>query len=112
MAKAFQPLAHQLAWTEDIPSLADQTEEITIPIMRHQGEDLYFRQRFNGMGIGSYLHRPLMVESEEILPFDQAEIMPSQMPFTAPEWEPVQGLAGQILRSPLILSHLWVNGTV
>jgi dimethylglycine oxidase len=97
MAKAFQPLAHQLAWTEDIPSLADQTEEITIPIMRHQGEDLYFRQRFNGMGIGSYLHRPLMVESEEILPFDKAEIMPSQMPFTAPEWEPVQGLAGQIL---------------
>lgn len=97
MAKAFQPLAHQLAWTEDIASLADQTEEITIPIMRHQGEDLYFRQRFNGMGIGSYLHRPLMVESEEILPFDQADIMPSQMPFTAPEWEPVQGLAGEIL---------------
>jgi heterotetrameric sarcosine oxidase gamma subunit len=97
MAKAFQPLAHQLAWTEDIPSLADQTEEITIPIMRHQGEDLYFRQRFNGMGIGSYLHRPLPVESEEILPFDKAEIMPSQMTFTAPEWEPVQGIAGQVL---------------
>jgi len=97
MAKAFQPLAHQLAWTEDIPSLADQTEEITIPIMRHQGEDLYFRQRFNGMGIGSYLHRPLPVESEEILPFDQAKIMPSQMEFTAPEWEPVQGIAGKVL---------------
>ena len=97
MAKAFQPLAHQLAWTEDIPSLADQTEEITIPIMRHQGEDLYFRQRFNGMGIGSYLHRPLTVESEEILPFDKAEIMPSQMTFTAPEWEPVQDIAGTVL---------------
>ena len=97
MAKAFQPLAHQLAWTEDIPSLANQTEEITLPIMRHQGEDLYFRQRFNHMGIGSYLHRPLPVESEEILPFDQAEIMPSQLPFTAPEWEPVMDLAGEIM---------------
>lgn len=97
MAKAFQPLAHQLAWTEDIASLADQTEEITIPIMRHQGEDLYFRQRFNAMGIGSYLHRPLPVESEDILPFDKAEIMPSQMTFTAPEWEPVQGIAGTVL---------------
>ena len=97
MTKAFQPLAHQLAWTEDIPSLANQTEEITLPIMRHQGEDLYFRQRFNHMGIGSYLHRPLPVESEEILPFDQAEIMPSQLPFTAPEWEPVMDLAGEIM---------------
>ena len=97
MAKAFQPLAHQLAWTEDIPSLANQTEEITLPIMRHQGEDLYFRQRFNHMGIGSYLHRPLPVESEEILPFDQAQVMPSQLPFTAPEWEPVMDLAGEIM---------------
>jgi len=97
MAKAFQPLAHQLAWTEDIPSLADQTEEITIPIMRHQGEDLYYRQCFKGMGIGSYLHRPLPIESEEILAFDQAEIMPSQLPFTAPEWEPVMGLSGKIM---------------
>ena len=97
MTKAFQPLAHQLAWTEDLASLADQTQEITIPIMRHQGEDLYFRQRFNGMGIGSYLHRPLPVESEEILPFDKAEIMPSQMPFTQPEWEPVMDLAGEIM---------------
>lgn len=97
MARAFQPLAHQLAWTEDIPSLADQTEEITIPIMRHQGEDLYYRQNFKGMGIGSYLHRPLPVESEDILPFDLAEIMPSQLPFTAPEWEPVMGLSGEIM---------------
>ncbi len=97
MTKAFQPLAHQLAWTEDIPSLANQTEEITLPIMRHQGEDLYFRQRFNHMGIGSYLHRPLPVESEEILPFDQAEVMPSQLPFTAPEWAPVMDLAGEIM---------------
>ena len=97
MTKAFQPLAHQLAWTEDIPSLANQTEEITLPIMRHQGEDLYFRQRFNHMGIGSYLHRPLPVESEEILPFDQAQVMPSQLPFTAPEWEPVMDLAGEIM---------------
>jgi heterotetrameric sarcosine oxidase gamma subunit len=97
MTKAFQPLAHQLAWTEDIPSLANQTEEITLPIVRHQGEDLYFRQRFNHMGIGSYLHRPLPVESEEILPFDQAEVMPSQLPFTAPEWAPVMDLAGEIM---------------
>ena len=97
MTKAFQPLAHQLAWTEDIASLADQTEEVTIPIMRHQGEDLYYRQRFNGMGIGSYLHRPLPVESEEILPFDQAEVMPSQLPFTPPEWEGVMELSGKVM---------------
>ena len=98
MAKAFQPMAHQLAYTNDIPELADETEEMTMPICRNQEEDLYYRQRFNGMGIGSYLHDPMPIEAEDILPYDKAPIMPSQLEFTTEDWEPVQRISSQYMK--------------
>ncbi len=55
------PLAHQLAWTGPVPALAGQTEEAVRPILRHQDADLYYRDRFDGLGIGYYGHRPMPV---------------------------------------------------
>ncbi|MEY4492722.1 MAG: hypothetical protein RL355_71 [Actinomycetota bacterium] len=98
MSKAFQPMAHQLAFTEDLPELAGETEELSMPIMRNQEGDLYYRQRFNAMGIGSYLHKAMPVEAEEFVPYDQAPIMPSQLEFTEEDWEPVQKLSSQYLK--------------
>jgi len=86
MPTALQPLAHQLAWTEDIESLDDQEEECTIPLLRNQDHDLYYRQRGKGLGVGWYGHRPLPVKAKDIVPFDKAATMPSMLEFTAPEW--------------------------
>ena len=98
MSKAFQPMAHQLAFTEPLAELAGETVELTMPICRNQEEDLYYRQRFDAMGIGSYLHKPMPVEAEEILPYEQAEIMPSQLEFTTEDWEPVQRISSQYMK--------------
>ncbi len=87
MAKALQPLAHQLCYTAPMAELAAYKGEAELPVLRHQGADLYFRQRGQSMGVGWYGHRPLPVKAEDILPCDIAEIMPSQMPFTPAEWE-------------------------
>ncbi|MGW2963978.1 GcvT family protein [Streptomyces sp. NPDC001220] len=76
------PLAHQLAWTGPVPALAGQTEEAVRPILRHQDADLYYRDRFDGLGIGSYGHRPMPVSADDILSFDEAEQMPSVLKFT------------------------------
>ena len=100
MPKALQPLAHQLAYTSTLPSLANHTEEASIPILRNQAEDLYYRQRGTGMGVGWYGHRPLPVSSQDLLAYDDSEIMPSQLPFTALEWK------GAIERSLEILPDL------
>ncbi|MFG1864893.1 GcvT family protein [Microbispora bryophytorum] len=81
------PLAHQLAWTGQVPDLAGREEEATLPILRHQDADLYYRQRFDGVGIGYYGHRPMPVSPEDLLSVDEAEVMPSVMTFTPEDFE-------------------------
>ncbi|MER5529230.1 FAD-dependent oxidoreductase [Streptomyces sp. NPDC002677] len=81
------PLAHQLAWTGPVPALAGQTEEAVRPILRHQDADLYYRDRFDGLGIGSYGHRPMPVSADDILSVDEAEPMPSVLKFTEEDFE-------------------------
>ncbi|MFF7190372.1 FAD-dependent oxidoreductase [Streptomyces sp. NPDC008222] len=81
------PLAHQLAWTGPIPALAGQTQEAVRPILRHQDADLYYRDRFDGLGIGYYGHRPMPVSADDILSVDEAEEMPSVLKFTEGDFE-------------------------
>ncbi|MBB2742969.1 UNVERIFIED_ORG: glycine cleavage system aminomethyltransferase T/glycine/D-amino acid oxidase-like deaminating enzyme [Microbispora rosea subsp. rosea] len=81
------PLAHQLAWTGQVPDLAGREEEATLPILRHQDADLYYRQRFDGIGIGYYGHRPMPIRPEELLSVDEAEVMPSVLTFTPEDFE-------------------------
>ncbi|HEY0577839.1 MAG TPA: FAD-dependent oxidoreductase [Pseudonocardia sp.] len=82
MTLPLTPLAHQLAWTGQVPALAGQTEEALRPILRHQEADLYYREHFDQLAIGYYGHRPMPVGVTEILGVDDAEVMPSVQPFT------------------------------
>jgi glycine cleavage system aminomethyltransferase T/glycine/D-amino acid oxidase-like deaminating enzyme len=90
------PLGHQLAWTAPIPELDGQTEEAVRPILRHQDGDLYYRDRYDTLGIGYYGHRPMPVDAHDLLSVDEAEVMPSVLSFTdddfAPAWEETQSL--------------------
>ncbi|WP_369394924.1 FAD-dependent oxidoreductase [Streptomyces sp. CG1] len=90
------PLAHQLAWTGPVPALAGQTEEAVRPILRHQDADLYYRDRYDGLGIGYYGHRPMPVSADDILSVGEAEQMPSVLKFTeddfADAWTETQSL--------------------
>ncbi|MFF5480359.1 FAD-dependent oxidoreductase [Streptomyces sp. NPDC012935] len=81
------PLAHQLAWTGPVPALAGQTEEAVRPILRHQDADLYYRERFDGIGIGYYGHRPMPISADDILSVDEADDMPSVLKFTQEDFE-------------------------
>jgi glycine cleavage system aminomethyltransferase T/glycine/D-amino acid oxidase-like deaminating enzyme len=94
------PLAHQLAWTSAVPAMAGATAEIARPILRHQGADLYVRDRFDQVGIGSYGHRPMPVAVEEIgRPSRPAERpgMPSVLPFTPADFEPAWAQSLELL---------------
>jgi glycine cleavage system aminomethyltransferase T/glycine/D-amino acid oxidase-like deaminating enzyme len=66
------PLAHQLGWTGQLPALAGQIQEAVRPILRHQDGDLYYRERFDRLGVGYYGHRPLPVSADEIRSVDAA----------------------------------------
>src|SRR6185369_5937501 len=90
------PLAHQYAKTDQIPQLVGRNTEATeagLPILRHQDQDLYFRELVDRLGIGSYAHRPMPVDLRDLA--DSADVsassMPSMLPFTdedfAQPWE-------------------------
>jgi glycine cleavage system aminomethyltransferase T/glycine/D-amino acid oxidase-like deaminating enzyme len=92
------PLAHQYAKTNQIPELVGRNTELSeagFPILRHQDQDLYFREHVDRLGIGSYAHRPMPIHMSE-LPDGEitSDAMPSMLPFTAqdfaPAWEQAQ----------------------
>jgi dimethylglycine oxidase len=94
------PLAHQLAWTGQVPALVGQADEATHPILRHQGEDLYYRELYDTLAIGYYGHRPMPVAAEEILSVDAAREstgMPSVLPFTEQDFEQAWRITNSLL---------------
>ena len=97
MSKAIQPLAHQLCYTAPMTELASYKGEAELPVLRHQGSDLYFKQRGQSLAVGWYGHRPLTVRAEDILPSELAELMPSQVPFTLDDWKGAMEHATEII---------------
>ncbi|MEV4643423.1 FAD-dependent oxidoreductase [Saccharopolyspora sp. NPDC049357] len=92
------PLAHQFARTGQIAELVgrnDEQTEASLPALRHQDRDLYFREYDDCLGIGSYAHRPMPAQLSELPEVDGDGVseaaMPSMLPFTeedfAAAWE-------------------------
>ncbi|KAJ5899084.1 NAD dehydrogenase [Penicillium taxi] len=94
-------LGHQYAKTTAVPALKgrDLNKRMnglnaTLPILRHQDQDLYYREHGDQYGIGYYGHRPMPIEAGSLglTPKDVDEKnMPSRLEFTpedfAPAWE-------------------------
>ena len=90
------PLAHQYVFTGQVPELVgrnDEASEARLPILRHQDQDLYYREHNDRIGIGSYAHRPMPVSLHELPEVDDVSEarQPSMLPFTeddfAAQWE-------------------------
>ncbi|KAJ5388245.1 NAD dehydrogenase [Penicillium cosmopolitanum] len=100
------PLAHQYAKTTTVPALAGRDLNnkpnglnATLPILRHQDQDLYFREHGGQYGIGYYGHRPMPVVASSLGLTSQnvdEKNMPSRLEFTtedfAPAWTESQKL--------------------
>ena len=91
------PMQHLYAVTTPVPSLAGASEEISLPILRHQDASTYFRQVGDAIGIGSYRHEPLLVDSTDILSHSEAPVAPAEMPFTPPHFEASMAAARDLL---------------
>ncbi len=112
MAVPLLPLAHQFVWTGQVPDLVGRNTELReagLPILRHQDQDLYYRERVDCLGIGSYAHRPMPVDLRT-LPEGGAgssdlPAMPSVLPFTeedfAPAWEASKVLLPSLRQSKI-----------
>lgn len=92
------PLAHQYAKTTAVPALAgrDLNKRMNgmnaeLPILRHQDQDLYYREHGEQYGIGYYGHRPMPVVAGSLgltpKHVDEKN-MPSRLDFTKEDFEP------------------------
>ncbi|WP_375486219.1 FAD-dependent oxidoreductase [uncultured Jatrophihabitans sp.] len=84
------PLAHQLARTGPVPALAGAAREATLPILRHQDEDLYYREDGERLVVGYYGHKAMPVRAQDIAAWsaEASTPMPSVLDFTPADFEP------------------------
>jgi glycine cleavage system aminomethyltransferase T/glycine/D-amino acid oxidase-like deaminating enzyme len=86
------PAVHQMISVGPCPQLAGEhgeiTGEIQYPIVRDMDTFCYERQHGADMEVGSYAHRAILHEPEEIPSIEQAKLSPTEMPFTSEDFDP------------------------
>ena len=81
------PMAHQYAITTPVDSRAginSVVAEASLPILRHQDQDLYYREHGDRIGIGYYGHRPMPSDVNNLDYASKISLdeMPSKLMFT------------------------------
>ncbi len=85
---ALTPVVHQMISVGPIGLFAGTTGEISYPIVRDVDEGMYERQHGGDMEVGSYMHRPIIVPPETIPANEEAVLSPTELPFTADDFDP------------------------
>ncbi|KAM0280072.1 hypothetical protein ACHAQH_004268 [Verticillium albo-atrum] len=98
-----QPVAHQYAKTTTVSALKAKNPEpngASLPILRHQDRDLYYREHGDHYGIGFYGHRPMPVVAASLgdTPQNVSEHnMPSRLDFTPEDFDPAWKLSRDLI---------------
>jgi len=85
---ALTPTVHQMISVGPISLFAGTTGEIAYPIVRDVDTNMYERQHGGDMEVGSYAHRPMIVSPDDIPSNEAAALSPTEMPFTADDFDP------------------------
>ncbi|MEX0953037.1 MAG: FAD-dependent oxidoreductase, partial [Nitriliruptoraceae bacterium] len=81
------PAVHQMIDVGPIPLLEETRAEIAFPIIRDMDTNMYERQSGGDMEVGSYAHRPILHDPDEIPSIEAAQLSPTQMPFTEDDFD-------------------------
>ncbi len=81
------PAVHQMISVGPVPVLAEKEGEISFPIVRDMDTFCYERQHGADMEVGSYAHRPILHDPEDIPSIDQAKLSPTELPFTPEDFD-------------------------
>jgi heterotetrameric sarcosine oxidase gamma subunit len=85
---ALTPIVHQMISVGPIALFADTPGEISYPIVRDVDLNMYERQHGGDMEVGSYAHRPIIVDPDTIPSIEQAALSPTELPFTQDDFDP------------------------
>src|SRR5690242_8430655 len=82
------PAVHQMIDVGPVPRFADSKSHIEFPIVRDMDTNMYERQEGSGLEIGSYAHRAILHDPDEIPSIEQASLSPTELPFTQADFDP------------------------
>lgn len=82
------PAVHQMISVGPVPLFAATVGEIGYPIVRDVDKQMYERQHGGDLEIGSYAHRPILVEPDDIPSNEAAALSPTELPFTSADFDP------------------------
>lgn len=91
------PLVHQMISVGPIKQFAQSGGEIDFTIIRDMSTFMYERQNGSDMEIGSYAHRPILHEPDDIPKLGESKLSPTELPFTKDDFEPQMAQALELL---------------
>src|SRR5438270_13260451 len=81
------PAVHQMIDIGPVPRFRGAKSDIEHPIVRDMDTNMYERQAGGDLEIGSYAHRPILYDPEDIPPIERAALSPTEFPFTQADFE-------------------------
>ena len=81
------PAVHQMIDVGPVPRFLTSKSAIEFPIVRDMDTNMYERQDGQGLEVGSYAHRPILHEPDEIPSLEEASLTPTELPFTQEDFE-------------------------
>ncbi|HQG71250.1 MAG TPA: FAD-binding oxidoreductase, partial [Rhodoglobus sp.] len=82
------PAVHQMISVGPCEVLAERPGEISYPIVRDMDTFCYERQHGSDMEVGSYAHRAILWDPEDIPSIEQSKLSPTELPFTEDDFDP------------------------
>ena len=82
------PVVHQMIDVGPVPRFETTSRAIEFPIVRDMDVLMYERQDGIGLEIGSYAHRSILHDPEEIPSIEDAALSPTEFPFTQEDFDP------------------------
>ena len=80
------PAVHQMIDIGPVPRFATSVG-VEFPIVRDMDTNMYERQEGGSLEIGSYAHRPILHDPDEIPSVEEAALSPTELPFTQADFE-------------------------
>jgi glycine cleavage system aminomethyltransferase T/glycine/D-amino acid oxidase-like deaminating enzyme len=108
------PAVHQMISVGPVPQFQGLPGEINFPIIRDMDTFCYERQHGGDLEVGSYAHRPILWNPEDIPSIEQSTLSPTELPFTSDDFDPqleqALELMPDILGNPDVGIRYAING--
>ena len=82
------PAVHQMIDVGPVPRFEHTTGDDGFPIIRDMDTNMYERQHGTGFEIGSYAHRAILMDADDIPSIEASALSPTMLPFTQEDFDP------------------------